>query len=347
MPTYEVDYCAGSYEGTRTINAEDREHAIAKAKAWVRQQTTMPIYAESYTVREQDDGYESNARAAKPTEAQRDVLRNMAEHGGRIERWPGGFWTTPGMRYDLARHRGDEYHSPHWSTTVHTVNAMERKGWLRRAGRFAEEWRDDRELTDEGRALAAHQPNARRYTLNASDLEHARNIRRTFTDAEPKGKQEQVGWEWPREMQHIGQCEAVMYSSDKWKPTGQFEDYKHVAEGKQELLVTPGFVREYNQPSIELGVIGPIVELDNPMPSHFAVLAKVLGVQAQLFVGDDENPRLGGAGAMYQIDIAGATLGAARHPETGQKFLVIYTSAGLHCIITGSVLDIEKDGIVG
>jgi hypothetical protein len=347
MMRFTVHYFAGSYNGERTVFAEDEEHAIGKVKAWVHKQTSMPIYAEGYEIVEQEDGYESNARTVKPSPEQIETLRAMAEHStGRIERVPGGWWAIPG--YSMVDRLGVGSSPSGWSTAVQTIRALERRGWVQRAHRYTEEWKDDRELTVEGRAVAgAQKPNGRRYTLNASDLEHARNIRRTFTAAEPKGGQEQVGWEWPREMQHIGQCEAVMYSSDKWKPEGQFEDYKHVAEGKQELLVTPGFVREYNQPSVKLGVVGPIVELDDPMPSHFAVLAKVLGVQAQFFVGDDESPRLGGEAAMYQIDIAGATLGAARHPATGQKFLVIYTASGLHCIITGSVLDIEKDGIVG
>lgn len=234
-----------------------------------------------------------------------------------------------------------------WHTAVQTVRSLEKKGWVQRAHRYAEEWRDDREITAEGRTVAeSHRPNRRRYTLNASELEHARNIRRTFMDREPE-HEKQVPWEWPQKMQHIGQCEAVMYSSDKWKPKGQREEYKHVAEGKQELLVAPGFVRQYDRPGEELAVVGPFVELADPMPSHFAVLANVLGVQAQLFVGDDEALDLGGEDSLYQIDIAGATLGAAKHPNTGETFLVIYTPSGVHCIVTGDVLAIEKDGIVG
>ena len=187
---------------------------------------------------------------------------------------------------------------------------------------------------------------ARRYMANASDLELARNLRRTFMDRDPE-REQQVPWEWPTEMQHIGKCEAVMYSSDKWKHRGDYEDYKHVAEGPQELLVAPGFVRRYDQPSVNLPVVGPMVVLNDPMPTHFAVLAKVLGLQAQLFVGDDDEPALGGEDALYQIDIPGATLGAAKHPATGETFLIVYSNAGVHCIVTGSVLDVEKDGIVG
>jgi len=243
---YTVRYLAGTYEGERTVFAEDEDHAIAKVKAWVHAQMSVPMYAQAYEIVE----------------------------------------------------------------------------------------------------VGEPEPNrCRRYTRNASELTQARNVRRTFMDREPEHK-EQVPWEWPRTMQHIGQCEAVMYSSDKWKTNGQAEDYKHVAEGKQQLLVTPGFVREYNRPRVELGVVGPKVNLNDPMPTHFAVLAKVLGFQARLFVGDDDKQQLGDE-SLYQIDVAGATLGAAKHPETGETFLIIYTDSGAHCVITGAVLDIEKDGIVG
>lgn len=52
MPRYEVEYYAGGYTGTRTVNAEDREEAKRKVRGWVRQQMTEPMYADGYTARE-------------------------------------------------------------------------------------------------------------------------------------------------------------------------------------------------------------------------------------------------------------------------------------------------------
>jgi hypothetical protein len=41
-------------------------------------------------------------------------------------------------------------------------------------------------------------------------------------------------------------------------------------------------------------------------------------------------------------------LGGAEHPKTKEPFLFVYTaSGGVHMMLTGPKLDIEKDGIVG
>ena len=53
--TYRVKYRAGTYEGVRTVNADDAEQAIAKVKGWVRKQTAIPMYAESYEVVESEE----------------------------------------------------------------------------------------------------------------------------------------------------------------------------------------------------------------------------------------------------------------------------------------------------
>lgn len=47
---YTVRYYAGTYEGERTVRAEDSEQAIAKVRAWVRKQMALPMYADSYKV---------------------------------------------------------------------------------------------------------------------------------------------------------------------------------------------------------------------------------------------------------------------------------------------------------
>lgn len=190
----------------------------------------------------------------------------------------------------------------------------------------------------------------RRYTVNRDSVADARKLREKFRD-EPATKETAVPWQWPRAMQEVGTCESVMYVSDKWpwQNKGQYVDYKHVAEGPQTLFVRTGFIREYSHPAREIEVSGPSIELRD-MPNAFAVLADILGVQTRLYEPNSRKTRQFSKNAddgYYQIDIAGAKLGGAKHPRTGETFLFIYTSAGVHCLITGRELDVEKDGIVG
>lgn len=189
---------------------------------------------------------------------------------------------------------------------------------------------------------------SRRYVVNRSSLNDAKKIRETFMDA-PAKKITDMHWEWPDVMVEVGTCEAVMYSSEKWQPNPSImEDYKHLAEGPQRLLVTPGFIRMYDSPSRRLKVVGEEVELSQPMPDAFAVLSKILGIQTRLYEGTDDDFYLPeGDDGYYQIDIAGAQLGGAKHPGTGEVFLIVYTKHGVHCVIVGDKLDIQKDGIVG
>jgi hypothetical protein len=191
----------------------------------------------------------------------------------------------------------------------------------------------------------------RRFVPNDS-RKNAIAIREDFIDS-PATKQETMRWRWPKEMQEVGQWEsgagAVMYASSKWQRNPKSViDYKHLAEGRQRLLVLPGFLRNYHRPGSKIDVVGPMVELNGPMPEAFAVLAPILGIQANLYdSGTDESPEASGE-SVYQISIANATLGAAKHPETGQVFLFVYTQKeGPLLIITGEILGVEKDGIVG
>jgi len=48
MHQFTVKYHAGTYSGTRTVWADDEEHAIAIVKAWVHKQMAIPMYSESY-----------------------------------------------------------------------------------------------------------------------------------------------------------------------------------------------------------------------------------------------------------------------------------------------------------
>ncbi len=47
---YDVKYQAGTYSGTRRVSAEDEEQAIAKVRAWVRREMSLPMYSDSYKV---------------------------------------------------------------------------------------------------------------------------------------------------------------------------------------------------------------------------------------------------------------------------------------------------------
>ena len=53
-----VRYSAGPYSGTRTVNAEDTEEAIAIVRARIRKEMTLPMYSESYRVESVDDDSE-------------------------------------------------------------------------------------------------------------------------------------------------------------------------------------------------------------------------------------------------------------------------------------------------
>lgn len=185
----------------------------------------------------------------------------------------------------------------------------------------------------------------KRYVVNRSEIESARDIRRKFYDQEPN-KKTPMPWEWPRHLQEVGVCEAVMYTSDKWHRRFDFEDYKHRKEGPQYVLVRKNFVVDYFDPKTPIPMFGPSVELDK-MPRFFAVLAPILGIQVCLYDSyDGDSATL--SRDWHQIDIPRAKLGAAEHPVTGDTFLFVYTEKhGVLTVIVGDELGVEKDGIVG
>jgi len=172
----------------------------------------------------------------------------------------------------------------------------------------------------------------------------AQEIRETFTDR-PASKVQLMRWKWPASIQEVGQCIAVMYSSDKWHKPGEVEDYKHVAEDEQLLFVKPGFL--VDEDGSELGLVGPMTDLNGEMPQSIAVLAPIIGIQMRLYAGKGKGHYLPNNGNLYQVNIPKATLGAAVHPDTGEKFLLIYSPTEVLCLITGSSLDVLHDGIVG
>ena len=173
----------------------------------------------------------------------------------------------------------------------------------------------------------------RRMVENKSrDFEAAKRLRETFVDR-PMKKVTDLQWSWPKAMDEVGVCTAVMYSSDKWTKGGQFTDYKHIHESRAEthkLLISRDF---------DLGIetFTEKYALDR-MPGAVAVLAKILGLQYRLF---DKDGKLGTED--FQVNIVRAMLGAAVHPN-GETVLLVYTASTLCCVITG--FEVEKDGIV-
>lgn len=163
--------------------------------------------------------------------------------------------------------------------------------------------------------------------------------------ARPSKRRVNFDFGWPRRYQEVGVAQAQMYRSNKWKKNlKEFEDYKHVAEGEQHCYVVPGFLRDYetNKP---LKTYGPMIELDEEMPQHITILAPLIGVQVQLY---DRRGKIQKGENLYEIVVPHGMLAGGRFPRTEEAFLVVYTkSEGVHMIITGEELDIERDGIVG
>lgn len=50
MEIFIVKYQAGTYSGQRQVRAEDGEEAIAKVKAMIRKEMTLPMYSDSYKI---------------------------------------------------------------------------------------------------------------------------------------------------------------------------------------------------------------------------------------------------------------------------------------------------------
>lgn len=177
------------------------------------------------------------------------------------------------------------------------------------------------------------------------DARAAAEIREAFYD-KPVDSAFDFEWKWPKTLLEVGRSEAVQYTSDKWKKRGDYEDYKHVAEGPQRLYVKPGFLRDFSNSKHELSLDCEEVTLPARMPTAVAELAPILGIQftpykwrGNRLVVSDEDP--------FHVMIQRAYIGAAKLPGTNETFLVIYTRSELCAIITGDILGVEKDGIVG
>lgn len=177
----------------------------------------------------------------------------------------------------------------------------------------------------------------------------AKKTFQTFYDR-PNRRELPLEFGWPKELQEVGVGRAEMYSSNKWmKNLSEFDDYKHVAEGMRTVYSEPGFLRVGEHPSRPMPVYGPMFAFEPPMPKHFARLGTLLGVQLRLYARGEDGELYVPAGddRMFEVTIARAMLGAAKHPTTNEVFLFVYTPDGVHMILTGDRLTIEKDGIAG
>jgi len=187
-------------------------------------------------------------------------------------------------------------------------------------------------------------------TLRVVDTERqAEKTFKTFYDREHREEIE-LPFSWPSKMQEIGVGGAEMYRSNKWqKNLADNEDYKHVAEGTRTVFAEPGFLREWGSPAKRIKVVGPMVKFEEPMPKHITRLGHLLGVQVRLYTKAKDGSLVVPKGNenRYEVSVARAWLGTARHPETKEEFLVVYSHTGLHMLLTGGSLTVEKDGIAG
>ena len=165
--------------------------------------------------------------------------------------------------------------------------------------------------------------------------------------AREHAREQEMHFSWPRKMQEIGIGGAEMYRSNKWmKDLSDYDDYKHVAEGPRTVYAVPGFL---HAPRSHVRTLGPMVEFEDPMPKHFTRLGPLLGIQVRLYQEDKKGELVipkGDAGR-YEITVSRGFLGAAEHPKTKETFLFVYTERGVHLLLTGKKLSIQKDGITG
>lgn len=201
-------------------------------------------------------------------------------------------------------------------------------------------------------------------TYDAADM--AAKMRETFTDR-PVAVEEDFDFDWPEELQHVGDSLGVAYSSDKWKPKRRngkrdLELYKHVAESRNRILCCPDIVhwdKRWDSGTSEKQVrcIGPTVSFADGvtmMPDSFAILGLFKEANVVLHVaGSEDKPAFG-----KNDDDGVVTLTVKHGMLAGGKiklgrgvlrpFIFVYTPEdGVLFIILGDELDVEKDGIVG
>jgi hypothetical protein len=186
-------------------------------------------------------------------------------------------------------------------------------------------------------------------------FESAKRQREVFY-GKPARNPHELSFEWPRFWMHLGQTNAEIYFSNKMLNGGKWELYKHVAEAPQNLFVNAAITQLVNDRaqavvfregngrarSVRHAAGAPVefsgrsYELTGPMPKFVSDLAEFKGVQV-----------LATDGRYYEMRLPKATWASGKRPDTGETFLLVYSDEGVHFLVTGSEIDIKKDGIVG
>lgn len=174
----------------------------------------------------------------------------------------------------------------------------------------------------------------------------------------PVKEQKELAFEWPRFVKYLGKTNAQIYYSNKMLNGGEWELYKHIAEGPQDLFINDDITTLLNdagQPvqivdvgmsenkrrktpgsSTPSALYAVTYQIAGPLPKIVSDLAESKGLQWQ---SQD--------GRFWEVRIPRTTWAAAIHPKTRECMLIMYSAEGIHFIVTGSKLDIKKDGIVG
>ena len=167
---------------------------------------------------------------------------------------------------------------------------------------------------------------------------NAIKIREDFHD-KPHGDSEQVSWEWPDYLIEVGDCEAIMYRSNKWqKNSRKTIDYKHVKEGEQKLMLREDIAFHGDEEEY----FGPEINMRGEFPKSFAVLADTISIQANLYE-DDTGKHFS---CYANLTFPRSKLGAGKFSD-GSTFVFVYDKSGVLAVVVGEVLDVIKDGIVG
>lgn len=146
----------------------------------------------------------------------------------------------------------------------------------------------------------------------------------------------ELSFGWPKRLVYVGRALSEIYYSNKLLSGGRWETYKHVSEDAQDLFVNPDSTRLLGEDGKESELEGEEFELTGPMPKHVAVLANSVALQAELHDG-----------ACYEIRLPNSKLASAVHPGSGETFLLVYSREGVNCLITGTRLTVEEEGIGG
>lgn len=198
------------------------------------------------------------------------------------------------------------------------------------------------------------------YTPKTPEEEAAYALRKTFMgeDLPPRAYATGVSLTKNLALQYIGSNESTSYTSNKWKGDKMFEEFKHVSESRQRLFAAPGALARGAGPAPDGSFYGPIWRPadDVALPTVCAELSVLLHLEARLFMDETEDgeglfgkgnegcARIQPAGCL----LYGAYLGDKKKSGYGEPcLLVISKTRGLQFLITGSGLDVTKDGIVG